>query len=104
MNLSELQVSGGFVDTTPVKKEITWQKPGGDPLTFDVYVVRQPFGAVERAFDGETDRSKGANMIQMCIRLGDGTEQLTYEQAYNLHTSLAWAFVAAINEVHNPKS
>ncbi|WP_302553757.1 phage tail assembly chaperone family protein, TAC [Comamonas kerstersii] len=104
MKLSDLQAMGGFVDTEPVKKQVRW-KMGGKEHTATVHVVRQPFGVVESVLSGAAeDRSHGAQLISMCIRLGeDASEQLTYEQAYNLHPAVAWAFVGVINEVNTPK-
>ncbi|QTW20247.1 phage tail assembly chaperone family protein, TAC [Comamonas kerstersii] len=104
MKLSDLQAMGGFVDAEPVKKEASW-KLNGQQHTASVFVVRQPFGKVESALgDADKDRSQGAQLISMCIRLGeDASEQLTYEQAYNLHPAVAWAFVGVINEVNTPK-
>jgi len=103
MNLSDLQTMGGFVDAEPVQKEVRWQLNGQDHKA-SVFVVRQPFGAVESALQrAEKDRSQGASLISMCIRLGaNADEQLSYEQAYNLHPAVAWAFLAAINEVNAP--
>lgn len=104
MKLSDLQAMGGFVDAEPVKKEVAWNL-GGDEHKASVFVARQPFGKVEAALaDAAKDRSQGAQLISMCIRLGeDASEQLTYEQAYNLHPAVAWAFVGVINEVNTPK-
>lgn len=105
MNLLELQGMGGFVDTEPVEKEVEWKGPGGQDHKGKVFVVRQPFGAIEQALVNSGDRSQGAKLISLCIRMGEGaSEALTYEQAYNLHPSVAWAFVAAINEVNTPKT
>lgn len=108
MNIEELQAMGGFVDTTPVPKEIKWKGPDGQDFKAQVHIVRQPFGVVENAFANQgdgADRSHGARMIHLAVRFGkDASEQLTYEQAYNLHPGLAWALVAAFNNVHVPKA
>lgn len=46
-------------------------------------------------------RSRQAMMIHLSIRLGEeANEQLTYEQAYQLHPTLASTFVKAVNEVN----
>lgn len=104
MNLTDLQEKGGFVDTEPVKKELKWKDANGVEHTGSVFVVRQPFGAVDQALANKVDRSQGAKLISLCIRLGDDASgTLTYDQAYSLHPSLAWAFVGAINEVNTPK-
>lgn len=104
LTLAGIADAGGFVDTAPVAKRIEWRL-GGKLHKGRVFVVRQPFGAVESVLQGDFDRSRAAQLISMSIRLGDDArEQLSYDQAYGLHPALAWALTAAINEVNAGKN
>lgn len=87
MNLNELRAAGGFIESALVRKEITWTRvPAGRKKavsdTFQVFVRRNSFGAVERLFSAEGDQqSRNARYLAECIRLGEtGEESLTYEQ------------------------
>lgn len=104
MNLKELKERGGFVSSALVKKEIVWKhaaESGEEHTdTFTVFVRRQSFGSVERVFFGQADQSKAATLISESLRLGDGKERLSYEDAFQLDPSLAALFIAAINEVN----
>jgi len=107
ISIDQLQQQGGFVDETPVEKTIQWKPPGAKKaVSSTIMVARQSFGEVEESLNDVAERRGGAQMISMCVRLGaDGKERLSYEQAYNLHPSLAWAMVKAINEVNSaPKT
>lgn len=50
------------------------------------------------------DRSKSAKMLSECILLGEEQEALSYEQAYQLDPSLAFALVQAVKDVGAPKA
>lgn len=102
MNLEQLTQEGGFVDAALVKKRITWHKSKGQPpVQFDVHIEPQPFGVVEKIMSLEDGQSRSAHVIALAVRLGEGgAERMTYDQAYRLAPSLAWALVGAINEVN----
>lgn len=126
MDLKQLKARGGFVSAEPVKKSVDWVHDGGEGEmadTFDVYVVRQSFGSVEKLLTGLDDRSKSASFISACVRFLVGTEEaqayeaqrrdnpslpvrmdfleaMSYEDAYQLAPTLAGALVRAINEVN----
>jgi hypothetical protein len=102
MDLRELKAKGGFVSAEPVPVEVTW-KHGKDTDTFTVHVVKQSFGAMEGMFEAATDRSRAATFIAACIRLGDGKERMSYDDAYALDPSLATVMVEAINKVNGGK-
>lgn len=106
ISLQQLSERGGFVDAKPVPSEIRWTDEQGEEVKGDIFVVRQPFGAIEGVLlNPEPDRSQSAKLISLCIRLGaEAGEQLTYEQAFNLNPAVAWAMVDAINKVNTPRS
>lgn len=105
MNLDDLRKKGGFVPLAPVKKEVVWTRHNetGEEIsdTFDVYIKRHSFGAIESIWTGDEDKSKSAAYISQSIRLGPGgKETLTYDDAYQLDPGLATVLITAINEVN----
>lgn len=101
MKLADLRAAGGFVSPAPVKRTVTWTPDGRDPVTFDVWIKRRSFGAIERLFADDDDRSKSAAYIAESIALGEhGKDKLTYEDAYQLEPSLARVLIEALNEVN----
>lgn len=106
MNLKELKARGGFISPIPVKRDVEWKHidpTSGEEVTdkFSVFVKRQSFGAIERLFVANDDRSKSATFISECILLGDDAkDRMTYEDAYQLDPGLAAVLVKAINEVN----
>lgn len=115
MDLKELQTAGGFVDTAPVKKTISWTRCDSSTDgksktdTFDILVVQQSFGEMEKALDGiDDEKLRMSKLISMCVRLGkDGSEKLSVEDASKLKPSLGTLLANAVNEVmgfSSPKS
>ena len=108
MNLAQLQAAGAFVEAAPVKTAVTWtrQNAAGEEVSdsFDVWVRRRSFGTMERVAMLGEDRSKSAKMLSECILLGEEQEALSYEQAYQLDPSLAFALVQAVKDVGAPKA
>lgn len=107
MDLKQLQEAGGFTDPAPVKKTITWTRCDSSTDgksktdTFDVLVVQQSFGAMEKALEGiDDEKLRMSRLISMCVRMGkDGTEKLSVEDASKLKPSLGTLLANAVNEV-----
>lgn len=126
MDLKKIKERGGFVSAEPVKKSVTWvheTNEGEVTDTFDVYVIRQSFGSVEKLLTGLDDRSKAASFISASVRFLVSSEEaeayeilrrsdpalpvrmeflesMVYEDAFQLDPSLAGSLVRAINEVN----
>jgi len=108
MNLKELRERGGIVPSAPVKHDVSWTHLDGDGEevtdTFTVYVVKHSFGTIERllSVDGkDPERSRSAAFISESVMLGeDGSERLTYEDAYQLDAGLAKVLMEAISAVN----
>lgn len=108
MNLKELRERGGIVSSAPVKHEVTWDRTAedgtADPVTFTVYVRKHSFGSIERLFAADAkdpERSRAAVFISESVLLGeDGSEQITYEDAYRLDPGLAKALMDAVSAVN----
>lgn len=103
-SLKNLQDLGAFVGDKPLKKEITF-KVDDVENTATIHVRRLSTGDYESLLlSEEKGRSRTAEIIQQCIRLGEeGEEALTYEQAYNLLPAVGAAMVNAFNEVNAAK-
>jgi hypothetical protein len=107
MDLKTLRERGGIVPSAPVKREISWTRPGDDGVdvtdTFAVHIVRHSFGTIDRMFTGGADaeKSQAAKFISGSVLLGDdAAEPIPYEVAYQLDPSLARLLIDAINEVN----
>lgn len=107
MNLKQLKAKGGIVDAQLIRKEVSWthldSKSGKEVTdTFTLHIRRQSFGVIERLFaQGETEQSRNASYIAASVSLGaEGTEALSYDDAYSLEPSLGFLMLNAINEVN----
>lgn len=112
MKLDDLIKAGGVVDTTLVKKTKDWTRTGknGEEVTDEIsFFVRrashamfkQAFIAAGKESANGLDVDQDSALIVAHIRLGeDGSESLTYEQAFSLEHNLSALFVEAINEVY----
>ena len=102
MNITELKAAGGIIAAQPVKKRVTWEREGAEPVEFDVHVRRLSFGTLERLLTAETDdRSRSAAYLSATVLLGDeGSEPLTYDDAFQLDPSLAAVLMTAVRDVN----
>ena len=108
MDLKQLRELGGIVSSTPVKKEVTWNRTAADgsadPVTVAVHIKKLSFGSIERLFavdEKDAERSRMASFIADTVLLGeDGQERITYEDAYQLDAGLARVLMDAISAVN----
>lgn len=106
MNKDELQRLGAYSQPDAKKETVEWVSPGGEPVTFDVYILPRVAGAMFKARDVAKEVGDADNWsLYICtfVRLGDdGKQAFSYEEAYNLEPGLAAALVNAIVKVHGP--
>lgn len=103
MKFSDLMEAGAFVSETPVKKQITWKHDvEGKEVehTFDIFVRKQSFGAIEVIYGNEVDKSKMAKYIAESICDEKGKAIIPYDKAVQLDPGLGTLFVKAVNEVN----
>lgn len=105
-NLDDFGRMGAFASKRKaVAKKIEWRDVDADTgeevdYSADVLIIRLPFSILEKAYEKD---SKGSYLIEACVRLGDGDQRFSYEQASDLSPPLAGALTSAIFEV-NPIS
>lgn len=101
--LNDLNSAGAFVATAPVKRTITFTLDDGEERSGDIHVKRLSIGDHEKLFLGAPDKeSRTALLISEVITLGeDGTEKISFQQAYQLHPSIAGAMIQQFNEVNS---
>lgn len=108
MDLKTLRERGAFVTSAPVPHEVSWTHDdgNGEPVTdtFTVHIVKHSAGSVERL------RAEAAAnpqhlwetlFLSESLRLGDdGSERLSYEDAFALNPDLARTLLRAISAVN----
>lgn len=99
---AELKALGAFVDGEPVQKSISFKLDGDDAITATIFVKKLSVGESERIFlaSGADKESRTAKMIAELVLLGDGSERLSFQDAYKLHPRIAQAMIQAIGEVN----
>ena len=107
MKLADLVAAGAVLGDGLVKKSITWTHtpPGKKKAvtdTFDVFIKRSSFGAMERLFAQDDDKkSQNARYLAESVRLGEGgEEEIPYETAFNLDPALGFLLLQAVAEVN----
>ncbi|QEY15464.1 hypothetical protein D0C16_05435 [Cellvibrio sp. KY-GH-1] len=104
LNLSELLTKGSAVAGALKKVPVTWVDTDDDgkevETKFDIYVrTKIPFAANDRIFNspvnGDED-SRNSRIISELVRFGDGTEQMSIEEAANLKPTLGYVLVNAV--------
>jgi hypothetical protein len=107
-NIAGLQSNAGLVSEDLVKRSAVWHH-GGEDNDVEFFVRRLAFGDIDRVYSREDPtNSQAAELIAMAVRLGeDGSEQMSYEQAYQLNAGLAMLFsdhVMSVNGVGDEKA
>lgn len=103
MKLDDLKKKGAFVSNNLIKTPVEWVHidPETNEVitdTFDIFVKKVSFGDLKRAYSDSTIESQ-SRLLAACVRLGEeGKEELTYEQAYQLESSLGIALIEAVNK------
>lgn len=106
MNIEDLIAHGGFVSDEPVKRTVIWKKRNDSgeqvELKFEVFIKRHSFGAIEKVWSVDGDKSKAAAFISQSILFGEkGDQKLSYEKAFQLDPGLASVFISEINDVND---
>jgi Phage tail assembly chaperone, TAC len=109
MDLNALRELGGLVPLTPVVKELTWTPPPAedgtvrDEVTLTVRIKKLSAGSMERlgTFNDKTSRSYVAALLSQSILLGDeGSDFLSYEDAFQLEPNLGMALTTLVHDVN----
>lgn len=103
MRREQLQELGGFVSEKPVERELTWETPGKESVTFTVFVRQLPFSEFEEFAAADlSDMEKMFRFIGRTIMLDsdDGPQFMGLEDAKRLNQSLAMALVKVAQEVN----
>lgn len=104
ITLKELTASGAFAPKELVRKEISFDIDG-QTCNATIHVKALGIGDYEAIYNDKDDKkSQTASAISEAILLGEnGTERLSFEQAFRLKPEVANAMLTAFGEVNNPK-
>lgn len=93
MNLQQLAELGGFVSNETVEVPFEWK---GNKMVMNVR--RLSYGDHEAIGRSSDDKSLGALVISKSLFLPDVARLMTYEEAYQLDSSLMKAMQAALTK------
>ncbi|MFA6204224.1 MAG: phage tail assembly chaperone family protein, TAC [Gallionella sp.] len=103
MSHKRLVELGAFAQT-PTKRKIEWTKDDGEVVSFDCWIKGMPFGEAEKLWKVDPDspdRSVSAMIISRQVCFDEkGADMLTYEDAFQLRPSFAYALMQSVSEVN----
>lgn len=109
LNLSQLRAAGS-VSREPIKREVTWERPGDDGETlsdtFDVWVIRSSIGT-ELAIHKEAEKDREYVLTALSKRVMLENEKgkqilLPYDEWAVFDATLALAIFKVMREVSEP--
>lgn len=109
LNLSQLRAAGS-VSREPIKREVTWERPGDDGETlsdtFDVWVIRSSIGT-ELAIHKEAEKDREYVLTALSKRVMLENEKgkqilLPYDEWAAFDATLALAIFKVMREVSEP--
>jgi hypothetical protein len=109
MDLEKLRELGGFISPTPVTKEFTWTPPPAEDgtvreeVSLTVRIKKLSAGSMERFGDlgDKASRSYIASLLSQSLLLGEeGSDFISYEDAYQLEPSLGIALTNLVHDVN----
>ena len=108
INLEFLKSQGAISDGKAVEKEVKWKNNEGEELVGTIFVRKRNFKEQMKILDPSqssdfSDRAARIICYSISTDASGSEDLLTYDQACFLETSIADAFLTAINEVNETK-